>query len=190
MLSLLNMLEFSSRDYLEFALQIGRILGTSGRGQPDVYLIGRAIEKLIGDADRLGLHVTRDHLATMLLEITSPDTASLSPDGMIQFTNVRLDTDRMRRHLEAAYISLRAELDAILFRVIAPEKTRYCDSEWLTDTKLFATSPDIVDELQRAGRCFAYGENTACVFHLMRVADSCFRRVSASIGTSYYWPLA
>ena len=40
-------------------------------------------------------------------------------------------------------------------------------------------------ELEAAGRCHAYGQNTACVFHLMRVVDYGLRLVARSLGIVY-----
>jgi hypothetical protein len=67
----------------------------------------------------------------------------------------------------------------------AKEKARYCDPNWLADSILANKYVETVDEFQKAGRCFAYGENTACIFHLMRVTDFYFRRVADSLNLSY-----
>jgi hypothetical protein len=73
---------------------------------------------------------------------------------------------------------MKAEFGAISLKAVPREKAKCCDPKWLTTSVMFVKFPDTVDEFQEAGRCFAYGENTACVFHLMRVADFYFRRVA------------
>ena len=78
-----------------------------------------------------------------------------------------------------------SELQSRLFLYINSDKVWSSDSEWLTDTRIYPNFPEAHKELQRAGRCFSYGEQTACVFHLMRVIDSGLRLVYASLGEQY-----
>jgi hypothetical protein len=88
-------------------------------------------------------------------------------------------------HVEGIYRTLRAELGSLLLRIIPKEKAKYGDSEWLRNVPAFSKYPEMIDEFQRGGRCFSYGENTACIFHLMRVADFCFDKVAKSLNDSY-----
>src|SRR5437879_5446787 len=55
----------------------------------------------------------------------------------------------------------------------------------VTGSAIYSKFPDTAEEFQKAGRCFAYGENTACVFHLMRVVDFYLREVARSLNISY-----
>jgi len=74
------------------------------------------------------------------------------------------------------------ELEANAFCYIPKHKLKFCDRGWLTDTSL---PQGVIEEFQSAGRCYACGENTACVFHLMRTADWGLRRVAVSLGIVY-----
>lgn len=183
--SLLQMLEFSAKDYVELSHQIGLLLGAFSRQQPDAALVGSKLGELVSGASRLGLPVTKEHLVTMIIELSKDSGAQIErlADGRVSIKG-QIDQNRVCHHIETVYPTLRAELGAINFRAIAREKAKYCDQKWLTDTPLLRF-PDTVDEFQRAGRCFAYGENTACIFHLMRVADFYFRKVAEKLGVKY-----
>jgi hypothetical protein len=109
----------------------------------------------------------------------------ISPGKNIEIRGAVLAPDLWRNHTQSIYRTLRAKLGSLLLKAIPKEKARYCKPEWLTDTALFSKYADLVDEFQRAGRCFSYGENTACIFHLMRVKDFCLRKVAESLGASY-----
>ncbi|HKW75881.1 MAG TPA: hypothetical protein VJN64_10175 [Terriglobales bacterium] len=64
-------------------------------------------------------------------------------------------------------------------------KVKYWHPFWLVETPIYDNFRSAWEEFQRAGHCFAYGENTACVFHLMRIVDFGLRRVAASLGVEY-----
>jgi hypothetical protein len=184
------MLEFSARGYVEISYQFGLVLAALRKPDPTVHDLSKSFEKLLGEANRLGLVVTRDALGEMLLEITKthPGTVKMTGEGderLIHFTNTGLDNDRTCHHIETIYATMKAELGSVSLKAIPREKAKYCDPKWLTTSIMFVKFPDTVDEFQKAGRCFAYGENTACVFHLMRVADFYFRRVADSLKISY-----
>ena len=188
--SLLAMLEFSARSYVEISYQFGLVLAALRKPEPAVHDLSKSFEKLLVEANRLSLFVTRDALGEMLMEITKahPGSVKITGEGddrVVHYTNTGLDSDRTCHHIEAIYATMKAELGTILCKAIPREKAKFCDPKWLTTGPVFAKFPDAVDEFQKAGRCFAYGENTACVFHLMRVADFCFRKVAESLNISY-----
>jgi hypothetical protein len=184
--SLLDMLEFSAEAYVDIAHQFGTIIGSLGTERLRDHDLNRAFNTLLGDAESLGLLVTRDQIARMILETIKHDPAVASvKEGMLRVRDHSIEPDRLRYHIETVMTVLKSELSVILFRAIPKEKARYCDPKWLTDGILFTKYPDTVDEIQKAGRCFAYGENTACVFHLMRVTDFYLRKVADSLNVPY-----
>lgn len=185
--SLLAMLEFSARDYVELSHQLGLLLGSIAEQRADARL-GQKLGMLIRETTRLGLRVTKEHIDSMMLEVLRDNPNCLKgykPGGESEFELEVIKESRICHHLETIYATMRAELGAILFRAIPSEKSKYCDVKLLTDTPMFAKFPDTVDEFQKAGRCYAYGENTACIFHLMRVTDFYLRKVSESLGSTY-----
>ena len=179
------MLEFAARNYLEICHRFGIVLGTGK--EPDPNVVRDLWTGLLKETVRLDLPVTREHIVCLFEDFAkrNPTKVKFDSEGF-EFSGAQLDLSRMQHHVEAIYNTLRAELGSILLRAIPKEKSEFCNPAWLTDTILFKKFPDAVDELQRAGRCFAYGENTACVFHLMRVTDFLLRNVSDSLpGVSY-----
>jgi hypothetical protein len=185
--SLLAMLDFSAREYVELSYQLGLLLATFSDRKFDPSTAGKNITTLLREANRLNLAVTKEHINSMLLEMRNDESGNitLSPDRTSISITGQLEQARVCHNLESIYTAMRAELGQILLKAIPKEKNNFCDPKWLLDTKIFSRFPDTVDEFQKAGRCFAYGENTACVFHLMRVADFFLCKVAESLGAVY-----
>ena len=171
--SLLDMLDFSARDYLELSHTMGTLRAGVGPFQmPPEDEVKKMLDTLIKECQRLSLVCTLGHLQAMGRELKGG--ASLGP--------LR---DRMGHHFETVYSTLKIEIDSVKIKAIPKEKNRFCDPQWLLDTPIYDKFPDSVDEFQRGGRCYAFGENTACVFHLMRVTDFFLRKVAESLGAEY-----
>jgi hypothetical protein len=183
--SLLAMLEFAAHDYLELCHRFGILLGAGKNLDPNV--VRDVWTDLVKETVRLDLPVTRELITCLIEEFVkeNPKVFKSDKEGF-QVTNAQLSLDRMQYHVEAIYKTLKAELGSILLRAIPREKSKYCSPKWLTDAPELQKFPDTLDEFQRAGRCFAYGENTACLFHLMRVTDFYLQKVADSLpGVSY-----
>jgi hypothetical protein len=182
------MLDFAAKEYVELAHNLALIMASIQERQPDEEMLGRAMNRILGDAEALGLPVTKDQIGIMILEFVedNPDRTSLDADRYPRIKGGTVDRTRFAHHIESVYSILKSELGSIPIRAIPREKAKYLAQNWLTNTPLFSRFPDVVDEFQRAGRCFAYDENVACVFHLMRVTDFCLRRVAESLpGVTY-----
>jgi HEPN domain-containing protein len=175
--SLLAMLEFSARDYLEISHQFGMILAVMGQAQkPDAFDVSKALQLLLTDANRLGLKVTREALGEMLFEMSKTDPESVTMQGegddrTFHFKNSHLGKERICHHLETIYSVLKAELRSICFRIVPSGKVSYCDPQWLFESPIYKQFPNAWKEFQSAGRCYAYGENTGCAFHLQRALE-------------------
>jgi hypothetical protein len=191
MVSLLEMLEFSAEGYVEMSHQIGALLARMRKPPFNSEDVCRSMEKLLDEVNRLGLFVTREAIGRFLIELVKAnrDKSSLEfasdGDKIVRVKDGQLDLDRWAFHLEAIYATLRAELSTLAFRIVPARKTQYCDPKWLIDSKMYIKYPDTIDEFQRAGRCFAYDENAACVFHLMRVTEFYLTKVAQSLSTSF-----
>src|SRR5580704_9297226 len=172
--SLMTMLEFAARRYVELSHQLGLLLGTHCKRTPGKDFAD-SVGYLLSETKRLGLRTTQEHIYDWIRELMkeNPGRVKLQSDGLVTIHDIELNSDRTCHHIETIYSAMGAELSVILFRAIPKEKNGFCDSEWLRNT-VINKFPETVDEFQKAGRCFAYGENTACVFHLMRVADFYF----------------
>ena len=184
--SLFVMLEFYASRYLDVVHRFGLLMG-SGK-PPDPNVTRDVWSHLSEDAERIGLPVAKEYLSQLTLELveTNPGCFKLTQGGGFEIIGAQLTHERSVHYAEAVYRILKAELESLKLRVIPREKSRYCDPKWLTDGLLMTKYPDSVDEMQRAGRCFAYGENTACVFHLMRVTEFFLKKVADSLQVSFH----
>lgn len=95
------------------------------------------------------------------------------------------DHDRINRALDELQKRVQEELKAKVCFCLPGHKVKYWHPLWLVDTPIYDKFRSAHAEMQRAGHCFAYGENTACVFHLMRVVDFGLRKVAESLHITY-----
>jgi hypothetical protein len=187
--SLYDMLDFAAQEYAEITYWLGLIVAKySPESDPPNF--GRILGKLLNDAERLGLVVTRDALWQMVDEMigANPGKIAVKREGQninLVATDVSISPERLRHHAESVYSILRSELRAVTFKAIPKEKAKYASPEWLSGTDLYSKYPETVDEFRKAGRCFAYGENTACIFHLMRVTDFFLKKIGQSVSVNY-----
>jgi hypothetical protein len=91
----------------------------------------------------------------------------------------------VRSRLEHLSSVVESELQSRLFFHMQADRVENWERKWLTDTVIYENFPKAHEEFQSAGRCYSYGETTACVFHLMRVIDSGLRLVYLSLGATY-----
>ena len=186
--SLLAMLEFAAKEFVEISHKFGLILGEANRpSQTNPDVLGDSLSNLLRNCTEIGLNVTLQQLMTLIAETASesPGSFTYHQSGSIQIKDGKLKPGRMLYHVEALYSTMLAEISSHTFKAIPQEKSKYCDPKWLTNTALFNKFPDTVDEFQKAGRCYAFGENVACIFHLMRVTDLYLKRVAESLQISY-----
>jgi len=96
-----------------------------------------------------------------------------------------ITVDHFRCWIETFQARLADELNLdLLFHVSAERAHFYAYSEALVP-ELVGCFPLSSVEMSAAGRCLAFGEGTATVFHLMRVVDMGFRCVAASLDIPY-----
>jgi len=95
------------------------------------------------------------------------------------------DIERVRRSFLELQKRVYEELEAKACFCLPGNKVRYWNPVWLLDTPIYDKFRSAWEEFQRAGHCYAFGENTACVFHLMRIVDFGLRQVAKSLGIEY-----
>jgi hypothetical protein len=169
--SLLDMLRFAAEDFWK-ACQLLTLL----TDEPVVlkHPNGRAnavntMNELLKHCYNLKLRVSLKEAEKMLPAFNAPNTP---------LPRIR----EMSHHLSSV---IHSELDDEMFFYMEPSRVEYFHPFWLVDKPIYDTFRRAHEEMQSAGRCYAYGEPTACVFHLMRVVDAGFRSVAASLGINY-----
>lgn len=185
--SLLQMLDFSAKDYVELAHRFGLLLGEGTQPSlKDPNVLGDSLTFLLINGPKLGLNVTVQHLIRMMADIAkeSPQSVKSSPEGF-QIVDGKLAWQRMAYHIEALYSTMLAEMSSILFKAIPRERVSYCDEKWLVSTPIAEKFPVSLKELQRAGACYALGEPTACVFHSMRAIEKGLHVLAKEVGSSF-----
>src|ERR1035438_6843238 len=104
------MLEFAAQDYVEISHRLGMVRASLTRHTVDLDDLGKLIEKLTEEVNRLGLFVTREALGMFLLELVkvNPKTFTLTGKGderEVRGSNA-LEPDRLSYHLECIYSTL------------------------------------------------------------------------------------
>lgn len=68
------------------------------------------------------------------------------------------------------------DLNEILFVHINNDRKQFYKNDELFRTEVGNKFPKLREDISNAGTCYALGQNTACVFHLMRVMEHCVQR--------------
>jgi hypothetical protein len=74
------------------------------------------------------------------------------------------------------------EMESILFLYVPRERVPYYDTIDLFGANIRTTFPSITYDVEEAGKCFALGRYTACVFHLMRIMETGIRATARCLG--------
>ena len=169
--SLLEMLIYAAEDFWKASELLTLLVG-----EPLVlkHLNGRA--NAFNTINKLLVHLTNLNLRTSLREAEKMVPAFNAPDTAPS----RLKN--MAYHLSSV---IHSELSGEQFFYMESSKIEYWNLLWLTDKPIYRAFPLAHAEIQSAGRCYALGEPTACVFHLMRVIDAGLRSVADSLGVGY-----
>lgn len=169
--SLLEMLKFAAEDFWEAAEIIGRISENPRYTFDYKPRAQRVFAKLMIHCKELGLKGSVKYLVKMQ-EGVDLDVATGFP------TNFNKEIQTLSSIIEA-------ELGARMFRYIQSEKSQYCDPDWLVGTPIQDKFPRAFNEFQAGGRCYAYGENTACAFHLNRVLEDGLKALAVALGQPF-----
>jgi hypothetical protein len=176
--SLLAMLEFAAAKFVEISHRFGLLLGAVNNRtllvDPDI--LEDTYSDLITLGSHLGLAVTTKHLINLFGELHSNAPADVQEQNKERIKRGELiisgemTHERAAHHVESIYSTMLAELGSMLFRAIPKERAIYWEG-WLSGTDIGSKFHTSATELERAGRCYALGEATACVFHSMRALE-------------------
>jgi hypothetical protein len=128
-------------------------LDTTNKG----FLLGR-LEAAESFATRLGLDAAARESKQFIERLNRPN---LGPPDL---SEVAQRLERLRRNVEN-------QLQGKLFMFIPADKARLYSGELLFGEAVERKFPSAAPDIAEAGKCFAAGRHTACVFHLMRVME-------------------
>jgi hypothetical protein len=86
------------------------------------------------------------------------------------------EREQTKFHVENLTARVMDELEESRFLHVAKEKAEYYRQGDLFGSEVGKKFPKAAEDIANAGTCFALGQNTACVFHLMRVMEHCVQR--------------
>lgn len=169
--SLFDMLQYSAEDFYALSQELTSLgfLPAALRTPQGRERLQRCVTSLHEHARHLGLSLTINQIECVV------EAANQGGNNLTAVSTAILELQKR----------VREELSARVFCCIEQEKLKYFDPFWLEDDPLFVSHDEVLREFHAAGRCYAYGENTACVFHLMRIVDYGMRMVGVSLGISY-----
>src|SRR6266446_7542838 len=164
--SLLDMFKFRLFDlleataHLEIAQQEAQKKSESGVGKlsdKDQVFYQQDVNRMRVLCEKFELESTLDQLGRIDITITKGDL-----DGAYKaFTN----------QTQQVWECLKTDLDKRLFLFMPLVEAQYYDQDELFGPEVKARFPEANKEIVAAGNCYATGNNTACVFHLMRAVE-------------------
>jgi hypothetical protein len=126
-----------------------------------------AAEDVLAEGQRIGWEFT-DHVRTDRLVRDLASGAALSTETMV-------------RELEGIKTSLHLALQKAKFAYLPSPDDQYFENDKLFGEKVFSEFQDARVDLKHAGNCLAFGLYTACIFHLMRVAEHGLRGLATRL---------
>jgi hypothetical protein len=129
--------------------------------------------------DRKDAHIDKDHLMWgYAIEALS---AAKSGCGYLPLGTLDLEIeralgslkqgvllDRMQTEIHRLSDRFRDELESRWFYGVAPDRQKYYGQKALFGPEVSAKFSKCLEDIESAGNCYALGQPTACVLHLMR----------------------
>lgn len=152
--------------------------------------IGEAVNERTDDPDRMispdeeyasSLSVTAAQLESWGLSTSAKQVERLAHLLSEYPYSYRSFEERLRGIQEV----ISDELSSHLFMRIQPEYRRYYEEKNLFGLQVPEKFPLAIRDIEHAGNCLAFGEGTACVYHLMRVMEVGLKALAKALGVPY-----
>lgn len=162
LVSLLDVLERYSFGFAEILKEAGRLSYEANTMRSGVWNHTREdfsslLDKLAAECDVLGLDQTGALAARIQVRVREKGKEYSYPE--------------FAADLDTVVFSFVNALRKELFVRVPLEREPYFQQDALLGTAVAKAFPSAADDIQHAGTCYALGQNTACVFHLMRVLE-------------------
>jgi hypothetical protein len=176
LISWLDMLRFSADQYMSLATSLARLSLDAERHRGDPYM---RVAYIAGFAENL------KHVASDLTQIGCPVSSS-SAMRLAEEMSESWSSETLDSRMTALSGNISDEMGQHLFFWVPSERAKFYDSTEKTFgedvANRFASS---LSEIRDAGNCYAFGQSTACVFHLMRVMEIGLKALYASLGLPF-----
>lgn len=115
---------------------------------------------------------------------------SLSVNKAVEIMNMlvtgQANPERLSHGVQELHSRMCEELRAELFKYVPRHRAHYADPYNFQTPELTNFGWITVCEFQKAGECLAFGQNTACAFHLFRIVDAGLKATAKSLTIDSY----
>ena len=119
--------------------------------------------------------------ATRALDLLDDqELALIQPDVKTAYT-----LGDVKHELAVLHRAIEKDLFDKLFMYIPTEKAEYYNKSELFGAKVKVKFPEANKEIIEAGNCYAAGNNTACIFHLMRAVEHGMRALALKLNVIF-----
>lgn len=170
--SLLDMLNYAAADFFVISSTLGKLAmwpALMNDGKNSVQL-GNDLGILLRHATKLKLTLSKNQIMAIDRFVRDGNTDLSSFASMVN--------ELIRRVHE--------ELDARVFFSLTAEETEYFSPAWLVGTPIQDGFPTAFNELQAAGRCYAFGECTASAFHVQRALEVALKALAVYLDKPFH----
>ncbi|MGE0645094.1 MAG: hypothetical protein AB7P24_15630 [Nitrospira sp.] len=174
-ISLYDMLEFKAGRFFNLALTLQILQNAMDKKPSDREMDDDSKDFLCKELEKAKEHCEGIGLPMTVLQI---DRAIVN----LQEKDIWLDFGSVSAHIKNIYLRIQDELGLQLFMHIPSENARY----YLQPQKVLGQAvldkfPSIINDVESSCRCYATGNYTAAVFHLMRIMECGLRVLGASL---------
>jgi hypothetical protein len=165
LVSLWDMLEFQASEFVDAlrAFSAVEAMVENKVSGSDQIIVGETVANTLYKLNRLEDACTS--LGAIITADFVRDAKAAVESGKWKWTDLTAATKQI-------YAVLLKELARAKLFSLAPHKAEFFDNAIdKFDIETWLSFPSTQDDMDEAGKCFALGRNTACVYHLMRVLE-------------------
>jgi hypothetical protein len=173
--SLLDIMQIVDPEFLDHLLRFHNLGGLVNGVQKTLNKLGRPDLRITGEKPFLTLEEAED-TAEWFAEYGLPRSGDILREWVKGHPKLPFETvmPELQRSIER-------ELRASLFLYLPENKRRYFEGRHLFGETVTTAFPSAALDIEDAGKCFALGRFTACVFHLMRAMEVVLRVLAKTL---------
>ena len=166
--SLLDMLKYAAEEFYKIA-QLLAYLSSVQMDEDSVQIVTPRLTEIWSHCRKLRLKSANAQLKRIKDRLTTGTCNAEIFSGMVSELSNRIHD----------------ELAAALCFCLPSERVDYWSPTWLVTSPIYTNFPSAWKEFQRAGKCYAYGEGTACAFHLQRALEVALKSLAVDLGQRF-----